>query len=204
MLIFHLHHKLADFKEGTLRKEIEENLCLTSDLVLHNVDDHSHAIVAMITGEGVSFDQMKLALNQFTDDRRVQKQFGDTSLFAKPLRAVRAFEASTLEPLTETERQFPAVFVDHQLADYDKWFAAWSARYEERLETFQKFGCIPHRLLRDLEDSNHVIVVFVAEDLASVDQLLVDSVAQETFADTEIFRRPPKISGQFSPIHLEK
>ena len=47
MLIYHLHHKLADydtwiskFKEGTLRKEVEENLCITSDLVLHSVNDH--------------------------------------------------------------------------------------------------------------------------------------------------------------------
>jgi|GEM_PF-1672033 hypothetical protein len=209
MLIYHLHHKLADydtwiskFKEGTLRKEVEDNLCITTDLVLHNVNDPNHAIVAMISGEDVTLDQMKLALDQITSDPRVQQQFRDDSLFSEPLQTVCAFEASTLEPLSEVERQIPAVFVDHQLADYDSWFEAWSANYDERLETCQKLGCTPHRLLRDVEDDNHVIVVFIAEDQTAVEQLLANPTAQETFADKNIFTQPPKIAGCFSPIHL--
>jgi len=198
MPVFHLNYKLADFdkwitmfKESELRKKIEVKHGVKAIRVLHDAHDQNHAITVLKAEDRASIDQ-------FISEPEVQERFADRSLFVESPQITGGYEGTYLESFEEGEN--PAFQVDHQLTDYNRWFEAWSSNRAERTALWEKHGCKPIRLLRDIENGNHVIIVVMAPNAASVEDLLAEAKAQERFADREVFQQPPQIRGQYTII----
>jgi hypothetical protein len=142
--------------------------------------------------------ESRASIDGMMAEPQVQERFADTSLFAEPPKVNGGYEASDLEAFPVDEN--PAFFVDHRLLDYDKWFAVFSAHRTEPNELRDRLGIKLIRLLHDIEDNNHAILVVMAPDRAAVEQLIAGPRVQETIAKGDIFRQPPEITGQFSGI----
>lgn len=200
MPVFHIDHKLADFdkwismfREGTVRKELEAKHGVTTRRVARDNDDPNHAIVIMEA-------DTKSAVEQMFQEPTVQERFADTSAFAEPPSITGGYEGEDLEPMPEGEHV--AFFIDHQLADYDKWYEVFSSRRAAGAEMRAKHGTTPVRLLRDIEDGNHAIMIIVAPNRAAVEELMAEPALQENFTNTALFIKPPEFTGQYSTVNL--
>ena len=79
-----------------------------------------------------------------------------------------------------------AFFIDHQLVDYDTWYETFSSHQSTGAERRAKHGTLPVRLLRDIEDRNHAVMVILAPNREAVESLMAEPALQENFANTEI------------------
>lgn len=200
MPVFHIDHKLADFdkwlsvfKEGNPRKEKEASHGVKSMRVLHDANDTNHAIVVMEADH-------KSSIEKLFNEPGVQERFADRSLFAETPRIAGGYDGTDLESHSADERV--AFFVDHQLADYDKWHEIWSSHQAERSDIRAQKGIKQIRLLHDIDNNNHAILVMIAPDKAALEDLMSDGNLQEVFSNKEIFQQAPTITGQYSAIVL--
>ncbi len=198
MPVFHLDHKLVDFnnwitvfRDNPVRKEREKEHGVTTRRVVQDADNPNHAVVMQEASD-------RAAMDQFVGDPKVQERFADTSIFAEPPQITGGYDGEDLDDYVDGEN--PGFLVDHQLVDYDKWYEMWSKNRIKNAENWTNLGCKPVRLLRDIDDPNHAIVVVFAPNRGAVEQLLSSPNAQEAFANREIFQRAPEITGQYSPV----
>jgi quinol monooxygenase YgiN len=198
MPVFHLDHKLVDFNnwismfsESTLRKEREQERGVVTRRVVQDANNPNHAVVMQDASD-------RATMESFISDPQVQERFSDSSIFAEPPKITGGYDGEDLEAFEDGEN--PAFMVDHQLADYDKWQEHWRANRDQRAELWTELGCKPVRLLRDIDDRNHAIVVVLAPDKAAVEKLLSSPTAQEAFANKDVFERAPEITGQYNNI----
>jgi len=96
----------------------------------------------------------------------------------------------------------PLFFSEHKLVDFDNWFATFENN-EVRLELEKKTGVTAIRIIRYLDDPNHLIVVFEALDRDSMSKIEFDPRLQERFFDKSIFVEPPKIIGGYHVADFE-
>ena len=200
MPVFHIDHKLADFdkwisvfKEGSPRKEIEAKHGIKSLRVLRDANDKNHAIVVMEADSRASIDNM-------VNEPQVQARFADTSMFAEPPKVLAGYEGTDLESYTEGEN--PAFLVEQWLVDFDKWSQLRASNEAERNEVMKEHGIKAIRMLHDIEDANHVVVVMIAPNQSAVEGMLASPTAQANFANKEVFQRAPEILGQFEGIDV--
>ena len=90
----------------------------------------------------------------------------------------------------------PLFFSEHKLVDFDNWFATFENN-EVRLELEKKTGVTAIRIIRYLDEPNHLIVVFEALNRDSMSKIEFDPRLQERFSDKSIFVEPPKIIGGY-------
>ena len=90
----------------------------------------------------------------------------------------------------------PLFFSEHKLVDFDGWFATFKNN-EVRLELEKRTGVKAIRLIRYLDEPNHLMVVFDARDPANMGKLQSDHRLQKRFSDKSIFVEPPKIIGGY-------
>jgi len=200
MPVFHIDHKLADFdkwievfKEGNPRKEMEAKHGVKSMRVLHDANDRNHAIVVMEADSSA-------AIEALFSQPQVQERFADRSLFAEAPTILAGYDGTDLDSRPDGEHS--AFFVDHRLADYDKWYAEYSSHQPQNSELREKHGVKHIRLLHDIGDNNHAIIVMIAPDQSAIENLMKEAGLDEIFANREIFQQPPEITGQFSAIVL--
>lgn len=201
MPVFHLDYKLVNFdvwlalyKISELRKKVEFKHGVKTLRVLHDALDRNHAIVVLEAGDRASIDQL-------IGEPEVKARFSDRSTFVEPPKITGGYEGTNLEPFEEGEN--PAFQLDHSLQDYNRWFEAWSSNQIQRTESWNKHGCKPIRILRDIDNDNHVIIVVMASNQETVKYLLAEPRAQEIFADREVFKQPPQIIGQYTSILIK-
>ena len=96
----------------------------------------------------------------------------------------------------------PLFFLEHKLVDFDDWFATFENN-EVRLELEKKTGVTAIRLIRYLDEPNHLMVVFDARDPANMSKLQSDPRLQKRFSDKSIFVEPPKIIGGYDVTDVE-
>ena len=90
----------------------------------------------------------------------------------------------------------PLFFSEHKLVDFDNWFATFENN-EVRLELEKKTGVTAIRIIRNLDEPNHLIVVFEALNRDSMSKIEFHPKLQERFSDKSIFVEPPKIIGGY-------
>ncbi|MBT6620180.1 MAG: DUF4412 domain-containing protein [Gemmatimonadetes bacterium] len=200
MPIFHLDHRLADFdkwlgvfRDGSLRKEREAEFGVATRRVVRDANDPNHVIVIM---EAPSRD----AIDNMANHPQVQERFADTSIFTEPPKVIAGYEGTDIGTMSEGD--VSAFFLDQQLVDYDKWSEMRSGNEAERNEVMQKHGVNPVRLLHDIDNRNHVVVVMQAPNRAAMENMLAEPTAQANFANKEVFARTPEITGQFSGVDV--
>ena len=96
----------------------------------------------------------------------------------------------------------PLYFSEHKLVDFDNWFATFENN-EVRLELEKKTGVTAIRIIRYLDEPNHLIVVFEALNRDSMSKIEFDPRLQERFSDKSIFVEPPKIIGGYHIADFE-
>jgi len=96
----------------------------------------------------------------------------------------------------------PLFFSEHKLVDFDNWFATFENN-EVRLEIEKKTGVKAVRLIRYIDEPNHLMVVFDARDPANMSKLQSDPRLQKRFSDKSIFVEPPKIIGGYDVTDVE-
>ena len=96
----------------------------------------------------------------------------------------------------------PLFFSEHKLVDFENWFATFEHN-EVRLEIEKKTGVKAIRLIRYLDEPNHLMVVFDARDPANMSKLQSDPRLQKRFSDKSIFVEPPKIIGGYDVTDVE-
>ena len=96
----------------------------------------------------------------------------------------------------------PLFFSEHKLVDFDNWFATFENN-EVRLELEKKTGVTAIRIIRYLDEPNHLIVVFEALNRDSMSKIEFDPRLQERFSDKSIFVEPPKIIGGYHIADFE-
>ena len=96
----------------------------------------------------------------------------------------------------------PLFFSEHKLVDFENWFATFENN-EVRLEIEKKTGVKAIRLIRYLDEPNHLMVVFDARDPANMSKLQSDPRLQKRFSDKSIFVEPPKIIGGYHIADFE-
>ena len=200
MPVFHIDHKLADFdkwiamfREGSARNQLGAKHGVTTRRVARDSDDPNHAIVVMEA-------DTKSAVEQMFQEPMVQERFADTSVFAEPPSIISGYEGEDIDPMPEGEHA--AFFIDHQLTNFDKWRETFKSNREARADLREKHGTTPVRLLHDIDDDNHAILIMVGPNRGAVEQLMAEPSLQELFSNSEIFKQPPEIIGQYSPVSL--
>ena len=198
MPVFHLDYKLVNFdnwlsmyKESDLRKQLEAKYGLTTRRIAQDGDDPNHVILIFDADSSES-------VQDFLRDPQLQERFADRSIFAESPKLRGVYEASNLEEFSDGEN--PAFFIDHQLADFYKWYESFSANQLQPNEKKSELGIKHIRLLHDLEDDGHAIVVSVAPNRSALEELMSQPRAQELFANRDIFKQAPEITGQFSRV----
>ena len=96
----------------------------------------------------------------------------------------------------------PLFFSEHKLVDFDNWFATFENN-EVRLELEKKTGVTAIRIIRYLDEPNHLIVVFEALNRDCMRKIEFDPRLQERFSDKSIFVEPPKIIGGYHIADFE-
>ncbi len=189
--IFHVDCRLADFErwlslfaEGAPRAELEAAHGVETVRVLRNTLDPNHAIVILRAAT-------RQAVESMLDDARLRERFADRTLFAARPRVIAGFELTDLEPYVAGEN--PAFFVEHRLADFETFRDRLLARRETP-------GIKTIKLLRNIEDRDHVRLVVLAPDKATLENAMAAPRLQTHFADRNIFQQPPEIV--FSPTSV--
>ena len=96
----------------------------------------------------------------------------------------------------------PLFFSEHKLVDFDNWFATFENN-EVRLELEEKTGVTAIRIIRYLDEPNHLFVVFEALNRDRMSKIEFDPRLQERFSDKSIFVEPPKIIGGYHVADFE-
>ncbi len=200
MTVFHVDHKLADFdkwiavfRESTMRKDLAAKMGVATRRVVQDANDPNHCIV-------IQDADSREALDEYLNQPQVQERFTDTSVFAEKPRVIAGYEGSDLG--TAPDGDYGAFFVDHQLADYDKWQENWNSNQEQRNATLAENGVVPIRLLRDIDDGNHAIVLMAAPNRGAVEEALNSATSKAAFANQSVFKEAPTITGHFTPVEL--
>ena len=198
MPVFHIDLKPVDFDawyesflNRTDRKELEAKHGVTAQRIARDVENPNHAVIVV---EAASKD----AIQQFMNEPAIKARFTDSSVFSEPPKLIGGYERTDIEPFTEGESA--AFFVDQHLADYDKWYQLWSANRARPDSIAAKHGCKPIRLLRDIDDGNHTVLVFLAPNKAAMESLMAEPELQSNFANREIFDQPPALAGQYNAM----
>ena len=96
----------------------------------------------------------------------------------------------------------PLFFSEHKLVDFDNWFGTFENN-KVRLEIERNTGVTAIRIIRYLDEPNHLIVVFEALNRDSMSKIEFDPRLQERFSDKSIFVEPPKIIGGYHVADFE-
>jgi len=191
MAIFHLDYRLADFDRwlslfasGELREEIEHMHGVETVRVLRDKEELQHAIVVMRADTREAIDRM-------LGHPRLQEWFADGSIFVTPPHVVAGYALTELEPYEVGEN--PAFFVDHRLANFDKF-------REGLMNRTGQSAVKPIKLLQDIEDRNNVRLVILASEKAVLEHAMAQRGLQEHFANRDIFCQAPEIV--FSPTSV--
>jgi len=96
----------------------------------------------------------------------------------------------------------PLFYSEHKLVDFDNWFATFQNN-EVRLELEEKTGVKAIRIIRYLDEPNHLFVVFEAPNRDRMSKIEFDPRLRERFSDKSIFVEPPKIIGGYHVANFE-
>ena len=96
----------------------------------------------------------------------------------------------------------PLFFSEHKLVNFDNWFSTFHNN-EVRLEIEEKTGVKAIRLIRFIDEPNHLMVVFDARDRANMNKIEADVRLKKRFSDKSIFIEPPKIIGGYDVTNFE-
>ena len=88
-----------------------------------------------------------------------------------------------------------------KLVDYDNWCAkAWASGFSKGI--MATHGITPVRILRNDEDSSHVIVVLTAQSLEAFDKLQADPKIQGIGGDRSIVVEQPQVLGRYTATEI--
>jgi quinol monooxygenase YgiN len=88
--------------------------------------------------------------------------------------------------LDEDERLLPAIVIDHPVADYDTWRAAYDAFDAQRRD----MGIVGHAVNQELGNPNRVVVYHQAEDVETLRAFVESTELRETMERAGVVGEP--------------